>query len=83
MDTPKDILISYYNEIHEDKRLDAIKGQHDKNSILNLLENIIDELQEAEDIQDGIANLAEDAYKGWQKKSNQYNYTYKCGDLNV
>ena len=47
MDTQKDILIAYYNEISEDKRLNNIKGRYNKDSILNLLENIIDQLEEA------------------------------------
>ena len=47
MDTQKDILIAYYNEISKDKRLNNIKGRYNKDSILNLLENIIDQLEEA------------------------------------
>ena len=46
MDSQKDILIAYYNEIEEDKRLNNIRGKYNKNSILNLLENIIDQLKE-------------------------------------
>ena len=48
MDTPKEILIAYYNEINQDKRLNDIKGRYNKDSILNLLENIIDQLEEEE-----------------------------------
>ena len=48
MDTPKEILIAYYNEINQDKRLNNIKGRYNKDSILNLLENIIDQLEEEE-----------------------------------
>ena len=48
MDTPKEILIAYYNEINQDKRLNIIKGRYNKDSILNLLENIIDQLEEEE-----------------------------------
>tara|TARA_Y100001938_G_C7826699_1_gene299295 strand:- start:182 stop:340 length:159 start_codon:yes stop_codon:yes gene_type:complete len=45
-DTPKDILIAYYNEINDDMRLENISGRYNKESILNLLENIIDQLEE-------------------------------------
>ena len=46
-DTQKDIIISYYNEIHNDKRLENIKGRYTKSSILNLFENIIDQLDKS------------------------------------
>ncbi len=42
-DTQKDILMAYYNEINDDVRLENIKE-----SILNLLENIIGQLEEDE-----------------------------------
>ena len=45
-DSPKDILISYYNEIHIDKRLDNIDGRYNKNSILNLIDNIISQFED-------------------------------------
>ena len=50
MDSQKDILIAYYNEIYEDKRLNNIKGKYNKDSILNLLENIIDQLETKESL---------------------------------
>ena len=45
-DTPKDILMAYYNEINNDVRLENISGRYNKESILNLLENIIDQLEQ-------------------------------------
>tara|TARA_R110002020_G_scaffold195086_1_gene396060 strand:+ start:259 stop:582 length:324 start_codon:yes stop_codon:yes gene_type:complete len=47
-DTPKDILMAYYNEINSDVRLENISGRYNKESILNLLENIIDQPEEDE-----------------------------------
>ena len=45
-DSPKDILISYYNEIHIDKRLDNIDGRYNKDSILNLIDDIISQFKD-------------------------------------
>jgi len=50
-----------------------IRDIWDKDTLVELKDYLDDIIQDKISTEDGIANLSEDAYIGWQKKSNCYN----------
>jgi len=52
-----------------------IRDVWDLDTLIDLKVHLDDVIQDKANTQDGITNLAESAYEGWQKKSNMYNYT--------
>ena len=50
-----------------------IRDIWDKDTLVELKDYLDDIIQDKISTEDGIANLSEDAYIGWQKKINCYN----------